>query len=308
LYNASDKVELERNVELSFPTMDEIRQTYQALCNYLQVPAGSGNGSVFSFDIAIFCEQYKLQAITVFNSLKFIEREGYISLSDAFFVPARIKLETNRDDLYKFQISNPLFDPFIKMLLRNYAGLFDNFEKINEYDLAKKLNIRQEEVVKRLNYLQQHKILTYSPQTELPQLTFIVPRVDTKDLVLSRENFSLLKKRAIGRMQAVISYAESKHKCRSRMLLAYFGETDTTPCNQCDICLEEKRKVLHTDEYENIRAQIRQLLSLHSMELKMLVNSITDVHEDKIIHTIQLMLDREELKYDIANLLRLNEA
>lgn len=147
--------------------------------------------------------------------------------------------------------------------------------------------------------------MTYAPQTELPQLTFLQPRVDTKDLTLSKENFSLLKKRAIERMESVLHYAESHHKCRSQILLAYFGETDTTRCNQCDICLEENRKILHTDEYENISAQIKQLLNVHPMELKMLVNSITDVHEDKIIHTIQLMIDNEQMKYDQNNLLTL---
>ncbi len=303
LYNNGDKIELKRNVETSFPGMEEIRQTYQALANFYQIPTGSGLGSTYSFDISVFCDNYKLHAVTVFNSLKFIEREGYILLSDAFYQPARIKLEINRDDLYKFQISNPVFDTFIKMLLRNYAGLFDNFEKINEFDLAKKLNIKQEEVVKRLNFLQQNKIIIYAPQTELPQLTFTLPRVDSKDLSLSKENFSSLKKRAIERMDAVLNYTESTHKCRSQLLLAYFGEIETNPCGQCDVCLEERRKVLHTDEYENISKQIKQLLTVHPMELKMLVNSITDVHEDKIIHTIQLMIDNEHLKYNQNNLL-----
>ncbi|MCX6297273.1 MAG: RecQ family ATP-dependent DNA helicase [Bacteroidetes bacterium] len=303
LYNNGDKIELKRNVETSFPGMEEIRQTYQALANFYQIPSGSGLGSTYSFDISAFCDNYKLHAVTVFNSLKFIEREGYILLSDAFYQPARIKLEINRDDLYKFQISNPVFDTFIKMLLRNYAGLFDNFEKINEFDLAKKLNIKQEEVVNRLNFLQQNKIIIYAPQTELPQLTFTLPRVDAKDLSLSKENFSSLKKRAIERMDAVLNYTESTHKCRSQLLLAYFGEIETNPCGQCDVCLEEKRKVLHTDEYENISNQIKQLLTVHPMELKMLVNSITDVHEDKIIHTIQLMIDNEHLKYNQNNLL-----
>lgn len=189
------------------------------------------------------------------------------------------------------------------MLLRSYAGLFDNFEKVNEFDLAKKLNIKQEEVVKKLNFLQQNKIITYAPQTELPQLTFTMPRVDTKDLSLSKENFSSLKKRAIERMESVLNYTDSTHKCRSQLLLAYFGEIETEVCGQCDVCLEEKRKVLHTDEYENISNQIKQLLSVHPMELKMLINSITDVHEDKIIHTIQLMVDNEQLKYNEQNLL-----
>ena len=305
LYNNGDKIELQRNVEISFPTIEEIRQTYQALVNYYQMPTGSGLGSTFSFDIAAFCDTYKLQPITVFNSLKFIEREGYIVLADSFYQPARIKLEMNREDLYKFQISNPVIDTFIKLLLRSYSGLFDNFVKINEFDLAKKLNSKQEDVIKKLNYLHLQKIMTYAPQTELPQLTFLQPRVDTKDLTLSKENFSLLKKRAIERMESVLHYAESHHKCRSQILLAYFGETDTTRCNQCDICLEENRKILHTDEYENISAQIKQLLNVHPMELKMLVNSITDVHEDKIIHTIQLMIDNEQMKYDQNNLLTL---
>ena len=303
LYNNADKIELQRNVETSFPSIDEIRQTYQALANYYQMPTGSGLGTTLSFDNAAFCDTYKLQAITVFNSLKFIEREGYILLSDAFYQPARIKLEMNREDLYKFQISNPTYDVFIKLLLRSYSGLFDNFVKINEFELAKKANLKQEEIVKRLNYLHQHKIIIYSPQTELPQLTFTQPRVDTKDLTLSKENFSLLKKRAIERMESVLNYAEDHHKCRSQILLAYFGETNTKRCNQCDVCLEENRKTLHTDEFDSISGQIKQLLSLHPMKLKMLVNSITDVHEDKIIHTIQWMIDNDQLIYDNHNLL-----
>ena len=146
-------------------------------------------------------------------------------------------------------------------------------------------------------------VITYSPQTELPQLTFTMPRVDTKDLSLSKENFSSLKKRAIERMDAVLNYTASSHKCRSQLLLAYFGEIETSSCGQCDICLEQKRKVLYSDEFDTISIQIKQLLSLHPMELKMLVNSITNMHEDKIIHTIQWMIDNDQLLYNEQNLL-----
>jgi ATP-dependent DNA helicase RecQ len=307
LYNQGDKIELERNVEVSFPTMDEIRQTYQALANYYQIPTGSSEGVTYDFDIADFCDTYKLHAITCFNSLKFIEKEGYISLSDAIFQPSRIKLEMNREDLYKFQISNPKFDVFIKLLLRSYSGLFDNFVKINEFDIAKKANLKKDDVIKRLNYLQQIKVLIYAQQTELPQLTFLQPRVNTNDLTLSKENFSLLKKRAIIRMEAVLNYAGSIHKCRSQLLLSYFGENNTERCNQCDICMEENKTVLHTDEFENISKQIKQLLSVHPLDLKHLVDSITVANENKIIHTIQLMIDNDQLKYDEENFLCLSK-
>lgn len=306
LYNEGDKIELQRNVEMSYPTLDEIRQTYQALANYYQIPTGSGEGITYDFNISDFCDNYKLTAITVFNSLKFIEREGYIALTDSIFQPSRIKVDMNREDLYKFQISNPGYDVFIKLLLRSYAGLFDNFVKINEYDLSKKANRNKAEIVKNLNYLQQLKILTYVPQTELPQLTFLLPRVDAKDLTLSKENFSVLKKRAIERMDSVLNYAESLHKCRSQLLLSYFGENDSERCNHCDVCLNENKTSLHTDEFETISKQIKQLLSIHPLDLRHLVDSITSANENKIIHTIQLMIDNEQIKYDAENLLCLN--
>lgn len=303
LYNKSDELELQRNLENSFPSLEEIRQTYQALVNYYQMPAGSGTGVTVNFDIVHFCDTYKLQPIVVFNSLKFIEREGYISLTDAFFQPSRIKLEMNREDLYKFQLSNTAIDAFIKMLLRSYSGLFDSFVKINEWELAKKANSKRETVVKRLNYLHQHNVITYAAQTELPQLTFEQPRVPTKDLTFAKENFSMLKKRAEERVHAVIQYAGSSHKCRSQLLLAYFGELNTYPCNQCDVCLETGKKTLHTDEFENISVQVKELLAVHPMQLKALVDAVTDNEEDKVIHTIQWMIDNDQIKYNTSNLL-----
>jgi ATP-dependent DNA helicase RecQ len=301
LYNRGDKLELERNVEISFPTLEEIKQTYQALANFYQIPTGSGLGTTYNFDISALCDTYKLQPITVFNSLKFIEKEGYISTTEALHQPSRIKVELNRDDLYKFQIASPVFDSFIKLLLRSYSGLFDSFVKISENDLSNKLNTSREEIVKKLTYLHQQKLLTYLVQSELPQLTFEQERIDVKNVTLSKENFSWLKKRATERIESVIHYAESTHKCRSQILLAYFGETNTNRCNQCDICLEENRKILHADEFDKISKQIDELLAVHPMQLKDLVNHVTGVHEDKILHTIQLMMDNNLLKYNDDN-------
>ncbi|HEX8515770.1 MAG TPA: ATP-dependent DNA helicase RecQ [Bacteroidia bacterium] len=307
LYNAGDKAELKRNVEVSFPEMDEIRQVYQALANFYQIPVGSAEGVTYDLNIAGICDTYKLNAVTVYNSLRFVEREGYISLTDAVFIQSRIKLDMNREDLYKFQISNPAFDIFIKLLLRSYSGLFDSFVKINEFELAGKVKSTKAEIIKKLEYLQQIKVLTYIPQTELPQLTFLKPRVDAKNLYLSKENFVLLKKRAYDRMEAVLNYADSTHKCRSRLLLSYFGENNTERCNHCDVCLEENRTTLHTDEYEALSKQIKQLLEVHPLPLQQLVDAVTGSNEHKILHTIQLMTDNDLISYNSEHLLTINK-
>ena len=172
-------------------------------------------------------------------------------------------------------------------------------------DLARKIPAKYEAVVKTLNYLHQQKVIIYAAQTELPQLTFEQPRVVTKDLTFSKENFSLLKKKAEERVSAMIHYADSTHKCRSQLLLAYFGETDTYACKQCYVCLESNKNTLHTDEFENISTQVKELLAVHPMQLKMLVDAVTDNQEDKILHTIQWMLDHSQIKYNENNLLQI---
>ncbi len=303
LYNNNDKIELQRNVELSFPSIEEIKQTYQALANYYQLATGSGLGVTFNFDIAQFCDTYNLQAFTVFNCLKFIEREGYISTTEAIFQPSKIKFELNRDDLYKFQIASPTFDTFIKLLLRSYSALFDNFVKINEFDLAKKINSSRDETIKKINYLHQHKVLTYIPQNEAAQITFERERIDSKDIFISNENYKLLKQRALTRMEAVINYAESANQCRSRILLSYFGENNVDRCNQCDVCLEENKKTLHNDEFEKISTQIKELLAVHALSITNLVNALTEGNEDKRIRTIQWLIDNDQLKYNDETLL-----
>ena len=297
LYNNGDKLETERIVNTSFPSIEEIKQTDQALANYYHLPTGSGAGVTLNFDIVVFCDTYKLQALTVYNCLKFIEKEGYISTSDNLSQASRIKFEINRDDLYKFQIASPAFDSFIKLLLRSYSGLFENFVKINEFELSKKSNTSREEIIKKIQYLQKYNVLTYAAQSDKAQLTFEKERVDVKNLSISKNNLQVLKQKAIERLEAVINYAESKKKCRNQILLAYFGETDSYNCNQCDICLEENKKTLHVDEFEAISRQVKELLSMHPMTLSKLINALTEGTEDKRIRTIQWLLDNNQLKY-----------
>lgn len=307
LYNNADIIELEETVKTAFPSIEEIRTVYQALANYYQLAIGSGEGQVFDFNISEFCEHYHLQAITVYNCLKFVVREGYISLSEAYYQPSKIKIEANREDLYKFQVEVPAYDNVIKLLLRAHGGLFDNFGKINEYELARKGRTTRDTLIQKLNYLHQNKILTYIPQTELPQITFEQARVDAKQLSFSKENFSMLKRAAIERMNSVIHYVKNNHQCRSRQLLSYFGETDTYRCNQCDVCLEENKHTLHVDEFEKINNQIKELLAVHPLLLTELVNAITEGNEEKRIKTIQWLLDNDALKYNKEHKLFLNK-
>lgn len=303
LVEQADRLDLEKQIINSFPDIDTIKQVYQALANYYQIPIGSAFNESYFFDMSAFCKQYNMQVFTVFNCLKFLEKEGYLMLSEATYNPSRIKIEINKNELYEFQVKNPTMDLFLKTILRSYTGLFEEFVKIDEYDLARKINTTKEKVEKALDYLANLKLISYVKQTNLPQLTYLQERVDAKSLYISKQHYTERKEVAVKKMEAVIYYAFSKHKCRSQILLSYFGENDSYRCGVCDVCLERNKLELSDIEFSNISNQIKKILTQEHLPITLLVSKISGSREDKIIKVIQWLTENEKLVFNEKNLL-----
>ena len=301
LFNEADRLDLEHNVQMSFPSIEEIKQTYQAIANYYQLAIGSSQGAIFDFDITDLCSRYQLNALTVFNCLKFLEKEAYIAITEAFYQPSRVHFRLNKEDIYKFQVANKAYDNFIKLLLRSYAGAFENYIKINENDLAKRAGITFAQVINILNALEKFQVLSYLPQTTLPQIIFTRERTDVKHLKISKEHLSQRKEKAVERMEWVINYTTSTHKCRSQMLLSYFGENDCYRCGICDVCLERNKLDLSSFEFEQVSDKIKTIIKEQPLNLTDLVNSIKDSREDKTLKVVQWLIDNEKLAYDEGN-------
>ena len=303
LIEQADRLELEKQIINSFPDIETIKTVYQALANYFQIPIGSALNESYFFDINAFSTQYNLPVFTVFNCLKFLEKEGYILLSEAHYNPSRIKIELNKNELYEFQVKNPTLDIFIKTILRSHTGLFEEFVKIDEFDLAKKLKTTREKIEKVLDYLLHLHIISYTKQTNLPQITYLTPRLESTTLYISKEHYSERKKVAITKMESVIYYAYSKHKCRSQILLGYFGENDSYRCGVCDVCLERNKLELSDIEFSTVSDQIKKLLAEQHLTINALVNKITGVREDKVIKVIQWLTENDKIIYNDKNLL-----
>jgi ATP-dependent DNA helicase RecQ len=303
LLEENDRLNLEANITNSFPDLDTIKNTYQALANYFQIPIGSALNESYFFDIADFSKQYNFKAFTVFHSLKFLEKEGYLYLSDANYNPSRIKFELNKAALYEFQVKNPKYDSFIKTILRSYAGLFENFTKINEFEIAKRLKTTKDKVTDGLHYLAKLEVISYIEQTNLPQLTFLTPRLESKSLYISKQHYHDRKEIAVKKMESVIYYAFSKHKCRSQILLSYFGEKESYRCGICDVCLERNKLELSDIEFTSVSDQIKKLLKEQPLNITDLVNNIKKVKEDKTIKVIQWLMENHKIITNDKNLL-----
>ncbi len=303
LFNDADRLSLERSMEHSFPAIDDIKKVYAAICSYYKMIAGGGKGSTFDFSLNDFCSSYTLEFSLVLNSIKFLEKENYLMLTEAFYRPSKIHILISQKDLYRYQVEAPAYDAFIKLLLRSYEGLFDNYTNIREYDLAKRSTLTIAEVEDLLQRLDKKNIISYIPQSDKPQLVYLDDCHQISNLHISKQHYHDLKERALKRMEWVIHYATSTHKCRSELLLAYFGEIETVRCGICDVCIERNKLELSDLEFQTVAEQLKTALHKEPLLLSDLIRSVTQVREDKILKTVQWLIDNDKLSYTDDNLL-----
>ncbi|MGM0612235.1 MAG: RecQ family ATP-dependent DNA helicase [Bacteroidota bacterium] len=298
LFNNADLIDAERFYEMAFPELETIKNIYNSLGNYFQIPVGTGMNTSFVFDLNTFARTYNFKPVIVFNALAFLEKEGYILLSDALHERSKLHILLNRTDLYKFQVREAYYDPFIKIILRSYPGLFSDYISINETEIAHRARLTVDKVMKILQRLQQMNVLEYQPKTEKPQLVFTTHRHNTKDLNISKEVYKDRKEAARKRLDTVKDYVTSDTRCRSQMLLSYFGEKDAPRCGKCDVCRQRNKLNLSEYEFDLVLERIKPELDQKSLTLEEIVKIADINNENKVLKVLQWLLDHNKISKD----------
>jgi ATP-dependent DNA helicase RecQ len=293
LYSPSDKTRLTDTIRKKFPPVEKIKDTYEALCNYLQLPLGSGKDNVFDFNMYDFVSKYRLPVIETYNSLQFLQREGYMEFTEEINNPSRVHFIVSRDDLYKFQVANESFDGFIKLLLRSYTGMFSEFVPINEEALSRKSAATRDTVYQYLVKLSALNIIRYIPGKKTALVIFTEERLVRKALLISPDNYLHVKEKYEIRLNKMIEYADTDNHCRSMYLLDYFGE-GSDRCGICDVCRDRNELDLSKYEFDLILEEIKSALSKNNPDAEELVKTI-DFPEDKVIKVIRWLLDHNKI-------------
>jgi ATP-dependent DNA helicase RecQ len=298
LYEQADAIEARHNLKHSYPELKIIRDIYQALGNYFQIPVGMGKDQCFDFDHSGFSDQYGFQNIIVFNALKLLEKEGYLILTEGLRQPSRVFIKAGKEELYRFQVEHEAMDSFIKTLLRSYGGILTDFTAINESEIGRRCNLNPDMVIANLRRLEKMKILDYLPRSDKPQIVFAQDRTDTRYLSLSNENYRDRLISAEERLEKMIGYAEATNKCRSQLLLAYFGETGTKRCGKCDTCIERNKISLNEMEFNSIVEVIKPMLRNRACSLEEIIAATGRLNEDKVLRAIQWLVENENISFD----------
>ncbi len=289
LYNDNDRIQLEKQYELAFPPIPEIRRAYQALGSYFSLATGSGQGQSYDFDLAEFARIYQFDPIVAYNSLVELEREGWISLSEAVYHPATLQILVGKEQLYDYQLKHPELDNVLKIVLRSSQGVFSTPVHVQESRLSEYLRIPVDKLRNMLLRMHRDQVLEYSPQRDKPQLTFLRERVPVENLQIDRKGYEWRRARHEERMRSALAYAQAD-TCRSRLLLRYFDEEAAQDCGICDRCLERKKNGFSDEDYQRYRQKIRLALRHEALTVQDLLSAFAPPRREQVLKTLEYLL------------------
>jgi ATP-dependent DNA helicase RecQ len=305
LYDEKDITELEQSAAIRYPSLEDIKNVYQSAANYLQIPANSGEGQYFDFDIADFIKKFKLNTFTAIYSLKALEQEGWLAFNEQVFLSSSVQFTINKNDLYEFENTHPDLEPAIKALLRAYEGVFDYPARISELVLVRLLKKDAEAIKNDLTQLHQYGVINYIPQKDTPQLFFLNNRVKTEELTIDMTAYNKRKERFQQRAATMIHFTKETIACRSQLIGHYFGDDEIKKCDVCDNCLRIKKLYITKDEFENITKTVETVLLQQPLPSKELLQHLHGIKKEKAWKVIEHLQAENKIQIDKTGWIRM---
>lgn len=297
LFCARDKITLKQGVSDTFPEKSYIRKIYEDINFYYQMAMGDGRGCTFAFNIDEFCRNFKHFPVQTNSALKILTRAGYLEYTDEQDNASRIMFTITKEELYRIREQSEDTEKLLRILLRSYTGLFTDYAYISEDNLSTRSGLSKQQIYETLLSLSRQHILHYIPAKKTPYIIYTRERQETERIYLSKEVYEDRKESYVQRINAMIEYAESENRCRSRMLLRYFGEKNEHNCGQCDVCLQQHQSGLKSGEFEAISQQLQALLKENPLSLQEIKDKI-QVPENHLIKVVSYLISEEIIRQE----------
>lgn len=239
LITNKDLKQFQEKIQDSFPSKKIIREVYDKMGSHLKLAHGSGLNESFQVDLEAFAKRHEWRFNTVQRSIQFLEREGYWMLEDHGDQRSTVQVMVPSDEVMNFLERKPKSARVLNALLRSYTRLFDEPVSISEWMISRRVRWSKAGVIEALKHLDQLGIIAYEEGSNEPRLKYLCERLPVKNVRLSAEHYELRKHVIFDKAQAMLHYVSATNKCRSRMILEYFGDSDATNCGHCDHCMKE---------------------------------------------------------------------
>lgn len=298
LVNPGDAISARNQFLEALPDKKFLKEVYGRLNNYLQIAYGEGIGTVYPFNFNNFCRQYNLNLLKAYNALQFLDRQGILTLSKEFSQKITLRFLISAKEVMRYISLNPADEEMLLALLRNYPGIFDMETAINTTQITSKAKATEEAFLELLARLHQKEIITYTSAGNDSTIVFNEVRED--DHTINRVAKYLEKQNEIKAWQfkQVIHYITDVSRCKSRILLEYFDETNTSDCGICSVCIAKKRK---KESPANTAENILRLLHSAAYNSRD-IETMLELTPQETTFALQLLLEGKRIKITDNNL------
>ena len=294
LFSTRDIVQLKKRVKDEFPGREFVKEVYEKLAYFFQIPINTGMDTGHNFSIDKFCLIYKYNITQVHNALKILDLSGYITYIEDTDKQSKLIFTIQRDELYKFSEFSEAVENLIQILLRSYTGLFTDYVHINEALLAQRTEMPEHTVYESLKLLSKKNIIHYIPAQKVPTIYYNRNREEINYLFIPQSVYEHRRDKLIRRIKSVIDYGSSKTQCRSRMLLQYFGEKNVKDCGKCDVCIDKKQQDMSSSDMNKLVQTVLNQLNGKEMTLDEIIIA-TDYPEKRLIEAIRFLSDNKQI-------------
>ena len=294
LFSRVDRQVVARRLADNYPSQEFIREIYDEICYYYSMALGDGLNCTYEFSLGDFCKDYHRPTLQTDSALKILTRMGYLEYVEEMEYASRVRFIVGKDALYRFRGLPPDYELLINALLRNYSGLFTDYVFIDERYLSRVTKLSRHRMYEIFVSLVSRGLVQYAPSKKCPIITFTRHRVLGSELRFAREVYDERKAIFGERLKSVINYAVSDDKCRSRLLLEYFGEKGSDDCRRCDVCVQ-RRAAGKPPQMPSKEEAVMQLLSdgkPHSLD-ELAALGLTD-NERKVL--LRALCDEEKIR------------
>jgi len=290
LWNGTDTARLKQLEEVSFPSLESMEDLYQKMHIFFQIPYDEGEGRMLKWDIKEFCLHYHLQQAPTYYAVKYMEREGHWVLSEDMDIPTRIKIDVDRASLYNVDLPDPAMPQVLETLMRLYTGIFSYPTPIDEEAVASRSGVSVAGLRQLLYQLSVNHVIRYIPADHATVLFLQHNRLRPGNVQLNPQRYQMLRSTYSQRVKAMVDYVEEGEECRSRYLLRYFGQEESSDCGQCDVCRAAKARP--ADLPDRLKAWIEARHGVYTLKQ---MRTAFGTADEQYLDVLRDMIDRQEV-------------
>lgn len=298
LTNPSDVIHAEAQFLSILSDKSFLNLVFVKLCNYFQIAYGEGIDEQFSFNINHFCTKYNFSVLKTYNALQFLDRQGIISLSQEFSEKISLQFLIPSKEVMRYMSLNSSDEEIILTILRAYPGVYEAQSTVNISLIAKKSNSDENKVLAVLHKLNEKGVIELHAKNNDATITFNEVREDDRTINRVAKYLEAQNQLKTQQLQSVLQYIKEDKKCKSKLLLEYFGEIVKTDCGVCSCCISKNKTKTDT---KTLSEKIIALLKIQELDSRA-IQKLTKYPKDDVIFALQNLLDNDTIIVKSNNL------